>query len=127
MNNMKKLIYSIALLAILIGAAVAEDQVNRAFIASWYNTPGVMANGEKYDPDRLTAASVDYPLRSILRVYRVHGSKAFVEVEVTDRINKRFKGKRIDLTPAAFKQLAPLEQGLVKVNVTVARRKSADR
>lgn len=73
------------------------------------------ASGELYDPSALTAASRKFPLGSKLRISAEGHS---VIVRVNDRISKRY-ADRLDLSPAAFKQLAPLDRGLVEANVTL--------
>ena len=88
--------------------------------ASWYGEEHrgeLMANGHRFNPDKLTAASWFYPL----------GSKAVVTcdnrsvvVEITDRgPAKRLvqKGRTIDLSRAAFAKLAPPDYGLIDVTV----------
>lgn len=81
-----------------------------------------MANGEKFDPDKLTAASWFYPLGTRVRV--TVSSPDFeprtVMVTITDRgPAKRLvrQGRIIDLGRAAFKKIARPNLGLVKVTV----------
>src|SRR4051812_18485840 len=91
--------------------------------ASWYGEEHrgkLMANGRKFDPDKLTAASWFYPLGSKVRVARHfpgHKTRSVV-VTVTDRGPARDlveNGRIIDLTYAAFKQLRNPDWGLVPV------------
>ena len=87
----------------------------------WAITHGKMANGRLFQDSGFTCASCDYRLGDRLLISR--GGKS-VMVTVTDRTNKRFKGKRIDLTPKVFKILSPsgsLTEGLLKVEVTHVR------
>ncbi len=91
-------------------------------IASWYNTPGKMADGREFNPKAMTCASWDYPLGTRLKVWGVHGTPELgpIVVEVTDRgPAKRLydKGRHLDLSPEAFRFLAPLSQGLVEVAI----------
>jgi rare lipoprotein A len=93
--------------------------------ASWYGEEHrgkLMANGEKFDPDKLTAASWFYPLGTRVRV--TVNSPNFeprsVLVTITDRgPAKRLvkQGRVIDLGRAAFQKLARPDLGLVKVVV----------
>lgn len=76
---------------------------------------GVMANGQLFNERAYTCASCDYPIGSVLQI---SGNNKKVIVRVTDRTNKRFKGKRIDLSPVAFAKLDKLSKGLIKVSVT---------
>jgi hypothetical protein len=96
--------------------------------ASWYSTQslkdegtfryskGVMANGKIFDDSKFTCASRDFSLGSKLLVSNLSNNRSVV-VRVTDRIGPRFKGKRIDLSKAAFNQIANLKQGIVKVKI----------
>jgi peptidoglycan lytic transglycosylase len=94
-------------------------------VASWYGEDHRgkrMANGAKFDPDRLTAASWFYPLGTKVEV-RLEGSgqePRRVVVQITDRGPAQHlvqRGRIIDLSQAAFRILAPLETGLVPVKV----------
>lgn len=76
----------------------------------------VMANGKEFK-DGLTCASRDYELGEMLRVRNNANGKS-VNVMVTDRIGKRFKGKRIDLSQYAFSQISNIEQGIISVSIT---------
>ena len=95
--------------------------------ASWYSidslkqegtyaySKGVMANGEKYQDEALTCAANLYPLGSWLKV---EAGQVSVVVQVTDRIGQRFAHSRIDLSKRAFRMLAPLRIGILRVKVT---------
>jgi rare lipoprotein A len=104
--------------------AAANPTVTQG-IASWYGEAHrgrVMANGEKFDPDKLTAASWFYPLGTQVRVSsRLQASRSVV-VTITDRgPAKRLvdEGRVIDLARAAFKEIAQPEAGLVSVVIEV--------
>lgn len=87
-----------------------------ALVCSWYGEAfrgRPTASGELYDPSALTAASRQFPLNTRLRVSAGGHS---VIVRVNDRTSQRF-ADRLDLSPAAFQQLAPLSQGIVKASV----------
>lgn len=81
---------------------------------TWEKSKGVMANGQRFDETDYTCATRLYPLGTILKIS--HNGKT-VYCEVTDRIGKRFAKTRIDLSKAAFQQIASLKQGLVEVEV----------
>jgi len=111
---------------LLASAAFARADLPRMQgLASWYGEEHrgkLMANGEKFDPDKMTAASWDYPLGTRVRV--TVNSKDFptktVMVTITDRGPKRElvnEGRVIDLGRAAFEKIAPKELGLVPVVV----------
>ena len=94
-------------------------------LASWYGEEHrgkLMANGHKFDPDKLTAASWFYPLGTRVRV--TVNSPEFearsVTVTVTDRgPAKRLveQGRVIDLARAAFEKIAHPDLGLINVVV----------
>lgn len=99
-------------------------------LASWYGEElrgKPMANGGKFNPDNLTAASWYYPLGTRVRVtlrspcLGARGSlPPSVMVTITDRgPAKRLvrQGRIIDLGHEAFKRLAPPDLGLVQVTV----------
>jgi rare lipoprotein A len=91
--------------------------------ASWYGERhrGLpMASGRAFDPDRFTAASWFYELGTKLAV--THGERSVI-VEVTDRgPAKRLvnRGRKIDLSRAAFAKLASPSVGLIDVTITKA-------
>ena len=96
-----------------------------AGVASWYgedHRARLMANGKRFNPDRPTAASWFYPLGTKVRVTVNSASQQHrsVLVTITDRGPARDllrDGRIIDLTHAAFKQLARPHRGLVAVTV----------
>jgi peptidoglycan lytic transglycosylase len=94
-------------------------------LASWYGEAHrgkLMANGKKFNPDKLTAASWFYPLGTKVRVTlkASRQKRRSVLVTITDRgPAKRLvrTGRVIDLALAAFKRLAKPDMGLVTVSV----------
>ena len=93
-------------------------------VASWYGEAHrgkLMANGKKFDPDNLTAASWFYPLGTRVRVTLQSEPERTVLVTITDRgPGRRYvqQGRIIDLAEGAFKELASPDLGLVPVTVT---------
>ena len=89
-------------------------------LASWesHSFDGkMMADGKRYYPTNMVAASWEYPLGSTVRVTDIHNGCSVV-VMVTDRPNERFRGKRIDLSTAAFEKLNALPLGVCEVRVS---------
>ena len=85
-----------------------------------------MANGKRFDPDQLTAASWFYPLGSKVSVSLSDPGKnpKTVVVTITDRgpATELVRGGRIiDLTHAAFKRLDSPHKGLIPVAVRRVR------
>jgi len=92
------------------------DETSLRDEGTWTRTHGVMANGKQYDPGRLSCATRDWPLGTRLIVRSLDSDRSVVVV-VTDRTARRFAGKRIDLSVAAFSVLGDLERGLIRVEV----------
>lgn len=87
------------------------------FLATFYG--GVFhgrttASGEKFDKNKFTCASNHYKIGTILEVTNVLNGKSVV-VKVND--TGGFKGKKIDLSEGAFKKIANLKQGVIRVKV----------
>jgi rare lipoprotein A (peptidoglycan hydrolase) len=88
---------------------------------TWKNgTERKMANGQKFDENKYTAATRLYPLGTTLKVRNINNNRE-VRVKVCDRIGKRFATTRIDLSKGAFAQIASLKQGLVSIKVEVVK------
>ncbi|MBN2724070.1 MAG: septal ring lytic transglycosylase RlpA family protein [Deltaproteobacteria bacterium] len=89
-------------------------------MASWYGKKGEKtASGERVNPSAMTAAHRKLPFNSIVRVTEVKTGK-YVDVRITDR-GPYIKGRIIDLTRGAFKKIAPLNKGVVKVKIRVLK------
>lgn len=97
--------------------------------ASWYGEEHrgkLMANGHKFDPDKMTAASWFYPLGTRVRV--TLSSPDFetrsVTVTITDRGPDKHlveRGRLIDLAHGAFTKIASPDLGLITVVVEPVR------
>jgi rare lipoprotein A len=122
------LIWATALL-LAVSPATASSSPKKG-LASWYGEAHrgkLMANGQKFNPDRLTAASWFYPLGTKVRVTlneTALGRGTSVMVTITDRgpaWDLVRDGRIIDLGHAAFKRLAHPDLGLVSVVVQPVR------
>jgi rare lipoprotein A len=83
----------------------------------------LMTNGERFDPDKMTAASWFYPLGTRVKV-TLTGFSCSVIVTITDRgpAHRLVRGGRIiDLAQAAFAQLSGPSIGLIPVTVEPVR------
>ena len=95
-------------------------------LASFYHnglTGFRMANGERYDPDDLTCAHPTFPIGSILKVARKDNPDHSVMVIVTDR-GPYVKGRIIDLSRRAAKELGILDSGIAEVAVALIKKLS---
>lgn len=96
--------------------------------ASWYGEEHRgkrMANGKRFNPDKLTAASWFYPLGTRVKVTlgTPAGPPRSVVVTITDRGPAKElvrEGRIIDLARAAFREIAHPSQGLTSVSVALA-------
>lgn len=88
--------------------------------ASWYGAKfhgRTTASGEVYNKNALTAAHKDLPFQTRVRVKNLETGRTVVV-----RINDRFPGTRgriIDLSEGSFRRIAPLERGVIPVELTV--------
>ena len=89
--------------------------------ASWYSQKdrGIRrhtANGEVFDDTRSTCAAWNIPFGTYLKVTNTGNGKS-VTCRVNDRGPRKHLGRRIDLSKAAFRKIADLRLGLIKVSV----------
>ncbi|SCL59655.1 rare lipoprotein A [Micromonospora citrea] len=85
--------------------------------ASFYSEGQLTANGEYFDPSELTAAHKTLPFDTKVRVTNPATGKS-----VTVRINDRgpfIEGRCLDLSRAAFAEIASLDAGHVEVRYEV--------
>lgn len=73
-----------------------------------------MANGERFKPLAMTAASRTLPLGATVRVTNLANHRNAL-VLVTDRMGRR--GRAIDLSLGAARHLGMQEQGLARVKI----------
>ena len=93
--------------------------VEKYGVASFYTEGTETANGEKIDPDALTAAHRTLPFGTMLKVTDVTTGRS-----VTVRVNDRgpFVGGRVvDLSYSAAAALGIVDQGITKVRLDIVR------
>jgi hypothetical protein len=83
---------------------------------TWAYSHGIMANGKEFKDEKLTCATRLWPLGATLLITNIKSHKR-VTVRVTDKIGKRFSTKRIDLSIGAFRSIANIKKGLIKVKI----------
>lgn len=89
-------------------------------VASWYGHPyhgRRAANGEIYDMEKLTAAHRTYPFETWVRVQNLSNDRS-VEVRIQDR-GPFIRGRIIDLSHAAAREIELIGPGVAKVKLTV--------
>lgn len=77
------------------------------------------ASGEPFDKEAWTAAHETLAFGTKVRVTNLDNGRSVV-VRINDRF-KPFKGRIIDLSERAFRQLAPVEVGVIPVTLEVVR------
>jgi rare lipoprotein A len=89
-------------------------------LASWYGgrfNGRPTASGERFDMNAMTACHPTLPFGSMVRVVNLDNHRSVV-VRITDR-GDLIKGRVIDLSYGAAKQLALLKPGIAPVEVEV--------
>ncbi|MEM9631199.1 MAG: septal ring lytic transglycosylase RlpA family protein [Pseudomonadota bacterium] len=98
------------------GPAFAAESFEQCGKASWYKLGGKTASGERANPNGLTAAHRTLPFGTMVEVTNLSNGKT-----VTVRINDRgpfTKGRVIDVTLAAARELGFVGKGITRVRVT---------
>jgi len=99
-------------------AAPVEEAAGKEGVASYYakRYNGRKTNsGARYDPEKLTAASADFPLGTRVRVVNLANGQEVV-VTVNDRCRRK-KVPFVDLSRAAARKLGFLGKGIAKVRI----------
>lgn len=98
-------------------AVSSSSGITGSCVASFYDDPQLTANGETFDPSAMTAANKTLPFNTMVRVTNVANGKSTV-VRINDR-GPYVAGRCLDLSRAAFAQIASLDAGTVQVTYTV--------
>jgi rare lipoprotein A len=113
-------------LAVRAGIRETDPAFRQIGVASWYG-PGFhgrkTASGERYDQNDLTAAHRKLPLGSEVKVTNLENGRS-ITVEINDR-GPYAKGRVLDLSKAAARELGMVENGLAKVRIEATRRQLA--
>lgn len=99
----------------LCSKASAQEQGVASYYADSFDGQ-MMANGAAYDPDELTCAHPTAPLGSIMKIARKDNPDQSVIVRVVDR-GPYVKGRIVDLSKRAAKELGILHMGIADVVV----------
>ena len=115
---------TIAVIGFLCLCMTVAGHSQVAGIASYYHDSlkgEKMANGQRYNPEKLTCAHLTYPLGTILKVARKDNPEQSVMVTVVDR-GPYIKGRVIDLSKAAAKEIGLLTPGIAEVLIALVKR-----
>jgi len=134
-------LFWVSLVAFLVTWLIAGIAHAQEGLASWYGggeplspyvATTVKGQSWQFNAELHEAAMWDVPLGTIVRVCRVDqshrqglkgktGNPPCVVVRVTDRGPARRLGRIIDLTKGAFKEIADLREGIIRVSVEELR------
>jgi rare lipoprotein A len=91
------------------------------FNATWYGeefNDQVTFSGEKFDMNKMTAASNHFPIGTKLKVTNKENGKSVI-VRINDK--GAMSKYTIDLSKGAFKRIAELKTGIIEINVKVIK------
>jgi rare lipoprotein A len=103
---------------------IEGSKVEQVGNASWYGPVldgKKTASGQTFDQDELTAAHRTLPLGSEAVVTNLQNGKS-VKVTINDR-GPYVKGRKIDLSRAAARQIGMSKNGVAKVKIETRRRR----
>jgi len=112
-----KILFILFLVLLLVDIKPARSE--EIGIASFYTLKSsglVTANGERFNEDALTCASMEYKFNTILKVTNLENGKAVI-CRVNDRGGFKKYGRIIDLSKGAFAKIADLKQGIIHVKI----------
>ena len=112
---MKILTFSFIILLLVAGITSASE-IGKASFYTVKSSGLVTANGERYDEDAFTCASMDYKFNTLLRVTNIENGKSVI-VRVNDRGGFKKYGRIIDLSKGSFAKIADLKLGVINVTV----------
>lgn len=104
---------AVALAVVFVMAASTVPASAQCGGASWYALYSQTASGEQMDPSELTAAHRSLPFGTKLKVTNQKNGKTVV-VRINDR-GPFVKGRVIDLSKAAARQLGFVSSGVTKI------------
>jgi rare lipoprotein A len=76
------------------------------------------SNGEIFDMNKPSAAHISLPFGTVVRVTNLSNNKS-ITVRINDRMPPNNKGRIIDLSLAAAREIELVAQGVAKVRVEV--------
>lgn len=98
---------------LLAGFILASNTYEATYYADFFHGR-VTRSGEIFNQNKLTCASNKFPLGSRLKITNIENGKIVV-VKVNDTGN--FNNKIIDLSKSAFKKIADLKKGRIKIKI----------
>lgn len=117
-----KSLFKNKLMGVILGLFLSLSLISthaHAASASWYGKQfqgRKTASGEVYNMHKMTAASMDYPLGTYLKITCPTTQKSVV-VKVNDRGGFKKYGRDLDLSYGAAKVLGIVDKGVAKVHI----------
>lgn len=102
---------------IILALVAAEKARSEEGMASFYWHGQVTANGERFDPEGMTAAHKTLPFGTMVVVTTISNNRS-VKVRINDR-GPFIKGRVIDLSRAAARSIGMIGVGVAKVKIDV--------
>jgi rare lipoprotein A len=115
-KNKLVLTLAIVLFASCTTIVYAKDKI---ITATWYQEGKKTANGEKFDPEGLTAASRFLPFGTILKLTNILTNDTAI-VKINDR-GPFVKGKFLDVSRGAARALGFLLNGTAKLKLEIVK------
>lgn len=111
---MKRVLFILLVFTLM---SFTEEKTHKASYYGGHHHGRVTASGEIFDKNLLTCASTkEYKFGDILEVTNVKNGKSVI-VKVNDRGAFAKYGRTLDLSEEAFRRIAPLKQGVVRVTI----------
>lgn len=110
--------YIIALFIFLSSYTNGQEKGKASYYGGKFNGRKT-ASGEVFDENELTAAHRKYKFGTILKVTNIKNNKHVI-VKINDR-GPFIKGRIIDLSKAAFKKIANIKKGVIKVKIEIVK------
>lgn len=126
---MKRIIFILALMFTMFGTNAQQDSIKQtiknnhelvgkaSYYGSEYKSTRHTANGEHFNKNAYTAAHKTLPFGTVVKVTNTRNNKT-VEVRINDR-GPFIKGRVIDVTVAAAKELGMIQSGVAPVELEI--------
>lgn len=108
-------------MSLIASTQLADSAVRKSGIASWYKMGKVTANGERFNPNGLTAAHRYLPFGTRVRVTNLRNGRRVV-VRINDR-GPFIKGRIIDLAYGAARRIGLHRSGVARVRLDILGRR----
>jgi len=105
---------------LIVASQLANAAIRHTGVASWYKMGKITANGERFNPNGLTAAHRSLPFGTRVRVTNL-GNGRKVIVRINDR-GPFVKGRIIDLAYGAARKIGLHRSGIARVKLEIIHR-----